>query len=199
MATKPTKCLLDTKSTETPQKINLDIQSRSEVNPEDCPWVKLGQLYVSVTIIGDTSWLPLIALLREGKSPVSKFSVITGRHGDIPNRYGPDGTYVDIMDSAHVEEDKKVKEQALREFKGIEIDLVDAGQAVQNQTGWLRLTTKSLIAERTVIYGWCYGIFSMCIASTSLSASDLQQRQNWAITTPINELVKAYWDWVPGL
>lgn len=194
MPTKPTKRLLSSSDNGIPSQINMDLQAQAEVPGEDCPWVEIGNLYVSLTMIGETSWLPLISRLH---ATHKQYKVFTGRHGDIPNKVDQKGTTIGVFSQEHVQEDKDVKNKALAEFKDIKIELADAGTIKSGHTNWLKSATISNILEgNKVIYAWCYGLFTMCEISNSVDATRYQNEQNILINKSIKTLVKQYWDWV---
>ncbi|GAB0115783.1 hypothetical protein [Acidisoma sp. C75] len=170
------------------------------VRPEDCPWVKVGRLFLSVTITGQTSWLPLISrLYPEG---MRRYTVFTGRHGNIPNFVDHSGRAVGIFDAQHLAEDEEVRAQALAEFSDITIDLVDSASAPRLQTQWLRReTTEAIRRGHAVIYAWCYGLFTMCEAPGDLERPRfrhaMQSHQSYLTDRTVAELVQDYWSWVP--
>ncbi len=160
MPTTPTNTIYPDNSTEKPCDISKALLA-GNVSSEDCPWVKIGNLYVSVTITGESSWLPLISLLHEeGKR---KFTVFSGRHGDIPNivDQSNDKTIL-VFDEGHMDEDNAVKTNALKEFPDISIEIVDSGAQQIDHAAWLAKETKThLDADSVVIYAWCYSLFTM--------------------------------------
>jgi hypothetical protein len=163
--------------------------------------VEIGNLYLSVTIVGENSWLPLISLLsrrRETLRVNSKNHVVfTGRHGDIPNIVDSAGKTLGVFDKGHFTEDEKVKRSAESQF-GVNITLVDAGQNERLQTEWLKKATRDAIfARNRVIYAWCYGLFTLCEAPPGVKTMVLSSHQNVLISKTVGELVKDYRDWVP--
>lgn len=201
MAIIPTKRLLSDRDAARPNLISKALLDGG-VNDEDCPWVEVGNLYLSVTIIGERSWLPLISRLY--KTPQSlrydhkKYAVFTGRHGDVPNVVDNAGKTLGVFDRGHFEEDEKIKAKALLEFPGVSIDLIDAGQSERLQAEWLkRETSRQVFARKTVIYAWCYGLFTLCEAPSSAPQMVRESNQIALIGKTIGELVKDYWGWVP--
>ena len=196
MPTKPTKRLISEKDAAIPSLISKTLMKGPVVEDEDCPWVKIGNLYVSVTITGNNSWLPLIArLVSDGQS---RFIVFTGRHGDIPNLVNSSGQMIGVFDFEHFEQDAKVQVKALHEFPNIELSLVDTGAHGFFQTEWLRaVSSVYLKSGKAVIYAWCYGLFSMVEGVSGAEKFMLEKRQNYVINKSIGQLVKEYWNWVP--
>lgn len=202
MAIKPTKRLISVRDAARPNLISTNLLSQDAINDEDCPWVEIGNLYVSVTIIGENSWLPLIARLHGRPESLrydrKQYVVFTGRHGDIPNLVDHAGVTMGVFDRGHFTEDEAVKARALRAFPDVTIELVDAAAGAGNQSEWLkRETSRHIFKRKTVIYAWCYGIFTMCEAPSGIDARVLQSNNTFLISKTIGELSKTYWDWVP--
>lgn len=197
MPVTPTKKILSDGASETPSSISLALLAGA-VADEDCPWVEVGGLYLSVTIVGENSWLPLISRLYNGTQSRKKFVVFTGRHGDIPNAVNASGTTVNVFDRSHVTEDIKVRDRALKEFPGITIDLVDCGTNQKLQSQWLKSETlRRLLDNTTVIYAWCYGLFTMCEIAQGVNQKVFASHQNHMINQSVGHLVSENWNWVP--
>ena len=117
-------------------------------------------MYLSVTITGNESWLPLLARLHLGG--YKKFSVFSGRHGDIPNKVDSEGKTQGVFDEKHIEEDSEVMKKAKSEFTDITIELVDTRAGEKNQKQWLVENAKQRFQTNTaVIFAWCYSLFTM--------------------------------------
>lgn len=193
--TKPTNTLMSYTDASRPNVVSANLLNSKKINDEDCPWVEIGNLYVSVTIIGKNSWLPLIARLQ----PHTKYAVITGRHGDIPNVVDASGKTLHVFDTSHIGEDTAVKALAVAEFPNIDIKLINAGGAKIGQGDWLKTATMSnMLDGRKVIYAWCYGLFSLCEIADSAGAQNLTNMQNDVIGRSVGTLVTQYFNWVPG-
>jgi len=71
----------------------------SKFTKENCPWVEIKgdldrRLYASITITGCTSWKPLVERLHELEKR-DKFLILSGRHGQLPNKYCKDTNLTD--------------------------------------------------------------------------------------------------------
>jgi hypothetical protein len=200
MAVIPTKRLLGERDAARPNLVSQNLLSGTVLD-EDCPWVEIGNLYLSVTIVGENSWLPLISLLSRRAESLRAHSknyvVFTGRHGDIPNVVDQAGKTQGVFDKNHFTEDEKVKRIAESQF-GVNITLVDAGQQQLLQTEWLKKATRDAIfARKRVIYAWCYGLFTLCEAPSDAKPMVLNSHATVLISKTVGELVKDYWNWVP--
>ncbi|UQA59473.1 hypothetical protein [Polyangium aurulentum] len=139
--------------------IRATMASRQQLEDHQCPWVQIGHVYVSLTVIGKTSWLPLIRRLH--RRGAKHFVVYTGRHGNIVNRVDMKGKAYGIADQRHYTEDLERKEVAEKEMDGIVVDVVDTSGWVVDHTKTLRAATEQqLKRSANVIYAWCYGIFT---------------------------------------
>lgn len=196
-------------------KISNDLLSKKKVLPEDCPWIDLGQLYVSTTITGEGSWLPLVRRLADQGH--TKFRVFTGRHGDIPNVVHKDTKQtVNVFAEEHTEEDTAVCKAAKNakdlKDKGVKIELVDTSKHAANQTQWLKTDSLKYLKDgEVVIYAWCYSLFTMhetvlalgqkpdkqLKCSVDAFKDELESVQAKAIAKPIATLAKEGFGWVP--
>lgn len=200
--TKPTTTLFDSRSNAIPSKISNDLLAGKVVLPEDCPWVQVGNLYLSVTITGNESWLPLLArLYQRGHREISVFS---GRHGDVPNIVDSEGWTRGVFDAEHIREDEKVKQKALGEFKDITIEIIDTRAGEKEQKQWLiENATPCLQINTPVIFGWCYSLFTMFefrskAPGGTLTTPEITARtkaQADEIRKPISEIVTTNFGW----
>jgi hypothetical protein len=199
---KPTTTLYNSQSDVIPSKVSKDLHARKEVQPEDCPWVQVGNLYLSVTITGNESWLPLLARLHQ--LGYKKFSVFSGRHGDVPNKVDSEGTTQGVFDEEHIKEDEYVKKKALEEFKNIVIEIVDTRAGEKNQKQWLIENAKQRFQTNTpVIFAWCYSLFTMSefhrkIVGRELTTPEMtaySKAQSEELSKPISEIVKTNFAW----
>jgi hypothetical protein len=135
-----------------------------------CPWVRIGNLYTSVTFTGSESWLPAVKdLYNKGQR---KFAVLTGRHGDqfgqrIDSRthlFEPRNPSLAADSAIDPKEDLKVANSLIANgrFSGINIVVVDVGSGAHNTVELLRATIKRYLEDETVvILAWCYSLYAM--------------------------------------
>ncbi len=190
-----TKNLLTKDNNSVVSKVSAELLDRSTVEAEDCPWVQVGKLYLSLTITGEESWLPLIRLLRDQGQ--KNFVVFTGRHGDIPNlvKKSTQET-LGVFDPKHKKEDEALRERALDQMKDISIQLVDTSANKKNQTAWLRATSLEYLKQgRAVIYAWCYSIFTMFEADAEASKQEIEKKQEDEISKTVAALVDRWFQW----
>jgi hypothetical protein len=202
---KPTKTLYNSESEAIPSEVSIVLNASKEVQPEDCPWVQVGKLYLSVTITGEESWLPLLARLH--KSGYKEFSVFSGRHGDIPNKVDREGTTQGVFDEKHIEQDEVVKQKALKlkELENITIEIVDTRAGEKNQKQWLIKNAKQRFQTNTpVIFAWCYSLFTMSEfhrktvdlkLTTAEEMTAYSKAQSEEISKSISEIVKTNFAW----
>ena len=179
------------------QQIVKALMSRDSIEAEDCPWVKVGQLYLSLSITGEKSWLPLVRLLHANGQ--KKFSVFSGRHGDIPN--GVDnltGITQGVFDEHHMVEDTARQKEITKELTDITVDLIDTSKHQKNQTAWLKQeTTTQLGKGHAVIFAWCYSIFTMCEHDGDAPKQVVLSNQQVEIAKSVASLVRDYYAWAP--
>ncbi len=199
---KPTTTLYDSQSNAIPSKVSKDLLARKVVQPEDCPWVQVGNLYLSVTITGNESWLPLLARLHQ--RGYKEFNVFSGRHGDVPNIVDSEGTTQGVFDEEHIKEDEYVKKKALEEFKNITIEIVDTRAGEKDQKQWLiENATQRFQTNTPVIFAWCYSLFTMSefhrkFVGRNLTTPEMTawtKAQSDELRKPISEIVKTNFTW----
>lgn len=155
---KAAKSIIPANSKQLPKDLSSALKKKSQIESEDCPWVKIGNVYVSISVTGDNSWLPVARLLydTEGKR---KFTVFTGRHGDYLNPYREGECQV--FDSTHFTQDKDRAKEVAEYLPEIKIKVLDTSGHPRDQSKWLKdETLKELKAGSIVIYAWCYSLFT---------------------------------------
>jgi len=140
-----------------------DIYNSADLStPSKCPWVKVGNLYLSVTPTGNTSWPPIVEDMKGIVTP--KFTILTGRHGDQFGQKVDLKTGVfsgEVAELKHFSEDK-VEAKKLSD-KGVDIEVIDVGNPAKNYNTVVKLKelTEIKLNDRIVIYAWCFSIYSM--------------------------------------
>jgi hypothetical protein len=167
------------------------------------PWVKLGNLYMSLTVTGDDSWKALIdKLYGEG---IRNFIVFTGRHGQMS------GTIVEdlvlktlghaVPDETHLIQDKAKKSRIEAEYAknprgAIHITLCNVGTTPDTtMTRTKQLAQQCLSAgESVVILAWCYSLLSFY---TTTAQADKATRYSDIVcyNLPISDIVSSKLGW----
>ena len=166
----------------------------SELN---CPWVQIGKLFVSVTTTGNKSWGPIVT--AEYAKGARKFAVLSGRHGD---QYGQvvdivSGAFGEgVADQSHFTQDLAEVGGLNGRLQGIEINVVNAGVAPYNKVTALRtLASSQLGSGQTVIFAWCFSIFSMLEHPEGVPDKALQSYMLKACNTTVAALVQENYAW----
>jgi len=171
-----------------------------------CPWIKIGNLYVTVTTGNDAGWRLLVERhLEPDPANPRVINVFTGRHGN------PEGTITDdayelfsdkVMDANHYLQDiiqKAVadgryaaQDQALRP----RIKLWDVGTTQgSTMTKTLQLASERLKKGEVVIFAWCWSLLSFYKVTVQeakdYSRFDLTQAYN----LPIKQIVASKYGW----
>lgn len=157
--------IINCNSIENAKKLIDALNVKDVVTYQDCPWIQIGRLYVSVTIIGADSWVPLVKELYFAGQ--RSFTIFTGRHGNIPNLVDSNGISYGILDQKHYDEDivrkNEVETSLKNEKEKILLELVDTSKWQKNHTMKLKNETLAKLHQsKTVIYGWCHSIFTFC-------------------------------------
>ncbi|MDH3431247.1 MAG: hypothetical protein OEQ14_14690 [Gammaproteobacteria bacterium] len=173
---------------------------------DDCPWVKIGNLYVSVTFTGDNSWTPFADQLAGNDTTLW---VLTGRHGEQAGNatLGKTGVFDKkrIYELKHVGQDKERK-------KAFEEKNKDAKLKIEVQDLWLHnkdhtvdnlkaLIAVHLMQGHTVVLAWCYSLF--CMRSFVSENVPYGKDEHIKLTiagndTPVKDIVQADFSWVKG-
>lgn len=185
------------------QTLGVALINRAQIEPEDCPWVVIGNqanacLYTSLTITGDTSWMPIVE--REYQAGKRNFAIFTGRHGSIPNKVdNVNGeTHASIWEPNFVTADTTRKTQMDGEHADINIEMVDCNQQKTNHLSWLRAqTTQRINAGTTVVWAWCYSIFSNSEADADAPEMVIQSHNEVEIAKSIRQIVTDGFSWCP--
>jgi len=170
--------------------------SRDSIGDDDVPWVKVGNLYMSICITGENSYGPLARGLSSG----TKVMVFTGRHGEATgNPLGAEGKFVAkrIYDIEHKKEDAKIVGKLKAEGFNVEmLDLYEANTA--RTTGRLQALIKSdLDKGHTVVLAWCFSLFAMDEFDVSVSKARAQAIAEANYDKTITAIVNSNYSWVP--
>jgi len=172
-----------------------------------CPWVKIGNLYTSVTITGSTSWDHVVRSLADKGQ--KDFVIMTGRHGDqLGQRIDARGYFEPRLQSDPAVDPKGDEETAnliRTTYKDINIEVKDVGNGTCNTTGLLQVAiSEHLSQERVVILAWCYSLYAMKLgwgANPFLSHDEEKEEYTpktvAANQVPICETAKD-WTWALG-
>lgn len=176
-----------------------------------CPWVRIGNLYTTVTTGNDVGWRLLLRdhLQADPHSP-RDINVFTGRHGN------PEGTLTAddheifsdrVADADHLLQDilqKSVADghyRALAYSKKPRIKLWDVGTtAGSTMTKTQQLASECLRKNEVVIFAWCWSLLSFYKTSEREAAGFSKWDQNQPYNKPIADIVKERYGWAtpPG-
>ncbi|WP_209426367.1 hypothetical protein [Pararhodobacter sp. SW119] len=170
--------------------------SKDTINDGDVPWVKVGNLYMSICITGENSYGPLAKDLSSGK----KVWVFTGRHGEATgNPLKDDGTFLKkrVYDIEHKKEDAKIVDGLKKSGFNVEmLDLYEKNDA--RTTGRLReLIKEKLDKGEAVVLAWCFSLFAMDEFSAGMSKGAAQTTAETNYKKSVNAIVAANYSWVP--
>ncbi|REL27688.1 hypothetical protein DXX93_14735 [Thalassotalea euphylliae] len=164
---------------------------------EDVPWVKVGNLYMSICITGENSWVPLAKDLSAG----SKVVVFTGRHGEATgNPTNQFGRIVDklVYDIEHLKQDRKIVDGLKSQGHNVELlDLYEAND--KRTTERLReLIRDKLDRGNVVILAWCFSLFAMDQFKSEIAKTTTAQRiANTNFDKTVKSIVFDRYSWVP--
>jgi hypothetical protein len=176
----------------------LDDEFNAHSAGRPCPWVKIGDLYVSYTTQGAGSWESLFEYLySKGKR---KFKIYTGRHG---NEYGsvidPETSlFHSIKDRDHTEQDNEGVQQKQSKYgSSVSIEAIDITDVAYNTVDKMReLATNHLQQGYVVVFAWCFSLYSMKGTSYKNSKVALGFLGKVARDRSIREIVSDEFEWV---
>jgi hypothetical protein len=185
-------------SPKTPEQI---YNETNLANEDACPWVQLGNLFVSVTTTGNKSWRPVVR--SEYMRGYRDFTLLTGRHGnqfgqevDLRGAFGPG-----VADLAHYNQDVVEAGELTRRLDGAQIEVIDVGQPPYDSVVSLKqLALEKLRTPRIVIFAWCFSIFSMreYPGGGLVPDSVLRSYMMKAWTTSVAVHTRETFEWVPA-
>lgn len=173
------------------------------------PWVRVGNLYLSVTETGNLSWPPVVTHL----APLGhvNFHVFSGRHGSPGGGFGLDSKVPQgVVDPKHFGQDKDVahylrtgeKRGYCKDFwpdatlgeRQVNLSVEDFGQGSTRDK--VKAAAKALLDKGdTVIFAWCFSIGAMHLYNTE--KPDLERASYLTIFGKIVEtVIKEKYDWV---
>jgi hypothetical protein len=164
-------------------------------NTDYCPWVRIGNLYASVTFTGNESWMPLVKTLYGFGQ--KEFVIMTGRHGDQMgqqvdphNKFEPRNPKDEAINPTGDEQSAKSLRGALRD---VQIEVMDVGNGGYDNVGLLRAAIgKHLSQNKVVILSWCYSLYAMKSGWSSAL------KEVWPEIWKAADMIPIYWtarDW----
>jgi hypothetical protein len=164
-------------------------------NPPDCPWVKVNNLYLSLTQTGRSSWPPLVKQLQGDNRPVT---VLSGRHGTqigqaVNNRNG-------IMHNELFQRSLYVEDEEEKGLQGfVHVEVIDVGLNQYQTTKGLRtLASQKLSSGRTVIFAWCHSLFAMTEYDGDAPQKVLMSHLDVSVNQSVASIVELGYNWVPA-
>jgi hypothetical protein len=165
------------------------------------PFVRIGDVFVSLTILGDNSW-SYITKRESGRN----FKVFAGRHGNVINPVDRSGVLSSDEESKGKDEVDPDLDQTIANRFGNRVGVIDVrGDDFRTVGGLKGKINEALKSGNCVILSWCYGLFTFFTSSGVLTGEDpsnpkhaLYKSWSEAVTMKINVIVERDWKWVPA-
>jgi hypothetical protein len=173
-------------------------------SPELIPWVRVGNLYLSITETGNLAWPPVIVHLY-GKGH-RNFRVFSGRHGTPSGGFALDSKIPqNVVDHSHFNQDKDVAlylrtgrreglmknpEIPSKNFASEPINITVENYGAGSRDELKEAAKTYLDKGDTVIFAWCFSITSMYLYNTdknALQIASMQTNFNKAVKTVVKE------------
>jgi len=181
--------------------------ANSGVERDWCPWIKIGNLYTTVTTGNDAGWRLLIQnhLQPNDKLP-RNISVFTGRHGhpegSIVQEANQDLFWDGVPDANHYLQDILQKVVAEGLFSGKQdkdkprIKLWDVGTtAGANMSRTQQLAAERLRKGEIVIFAWCWSFLSFYKVTETEAATLKRWNKDLAFNKRIKAIVDEKYGW----
>lgn len=172
-----------------------------------CPWVKIGNLYTTVTTGNDAGWRLLIQNHLQPNDRVPRdISVFTGRHGhpegSIVQETNQDLFWDGVPDANHYLQDilQKVVAEGVFSAKPDKdkprIKLWDVGTtAGANMTKTQQLAAERLHKGEIVIFAWCWSFLSFYKVTDKQAATIKKWDKDLAFNKSIKTIVEEKYGW----
>ncbi|HSW06506.1 hypothetical protein [Aquabacterium sp.] len=165
------------------------------------PWVKVGNIYLSLFETGEESWPPIVrALAGADKNSTAKFTIMSGRHGAPVQNQGANFQFVGVADKSHIGEDQSRIAAVNKEYKQLSMEVLDVTEKEYNSPLLLKTEIKKQVnGGRTAILAWCFSIFALKTAQGDItnigSPANLQYYVNYGMK--ICDLLREDWASMP--
>lgn len=170
-----------------------------------CPWLKVGNLYLSVTYTGNESWRPLYKYLE--KQGVTRFTIMGGRHGqhegdEVGKVNGDDSLYRQDVEQAGtllgIANKNIIKKNTIMlKNRNTSVNVLNVGTAEYCFKGALEKAALSGLKDGPVIFAWCYSIYSQHFYQSALKKKEIVELARANIKKSVKTIVQTTFAWVP--
>lgn len=193
----------------TPGQIDQKYQIEAALRTVDCPWIKIGNLYVTVTTGNDAGWGDLVKKLLANDThslEAKRFAIFTGRHGNTQGTLtaSDSGLFSDkVPDKNHLTQDIVAKAGVEKCYAALsppdrpQISIWDVGTtAGATMTRTKILAIERLAAGDVVIFAWCWSLLSPYkVNETSPEAVYEVYEQDQPYNKTIENIVNESYGW----
>jgi hypothetical protein len=174
------------------------------VNWDKPPYVRIGNLFVSLTISGPDSWnyIATKVCLKD------KLTVLAGRHGNVINPIDSSGWLRRKEESiggdeVDPQEDRKAAAK-INIASNPRINVIDVRDDEFRTAAGLRGKVLQYLKSGGVILSWCYGLYSMQVNFNVNHGDDVSSPKHSEFATwrklldsRVCDIVRSDWAWVP--
>ncbi len=167
------------------------------------PYVRIGNLFVSLTISGPDSW-NYIATKVCAKD---KLTVLAGRHGNVINPIDSSGWLrrkEESMGGDEVDPQEDRKNASKINGPNPRITVIDVRDDEFRTAASLRGKILTYLKSGGVILSWCYGLYTMQVSQNVKHGEDVSNAAHGEFATwkklldsRVCDIVKSDWYWVP--
>lgn len=173
------------------------------VDWDNPPYVRIGNLFVSLTISGPDSW-NYIATKVCAKD---NLTVLAGRHGNVINPIDGSGWLrrkEEAVAGDEVDPQEDRKRAAMINKSNPRITVIDVRDDEFRTAEGLRGKILQYLKSGGVILSWCYGLYTMQVSFDVKHGDDISNSQHGAypkwrklLDSRICDIVRSDWYWVP--
>ncbi len=167
------------------------------------PYVRIGNLFVSLTISGPESW-NYVATKVCAKD---RLTVLSGRHGNVINPIDSSGWLrrkEELIGGDEVDPQADRKEASKINKSDQRITVIDIRDDEFRTAAGLRGKILQYLKSGGVILSWCYGLYSMQVSYNVKHGDDVSNPEHsefdtWRklLDSRVCDIVKSDWSWVP--
>jgi len=178
----PEDCVRTVK--EVREKYMADCEKGGLVTPP-VPWVRVGNIYLSLFETGEESWPPIVKeLVGANNASTESFIIMSGRHGAPVQNQGMNFQFVGVEDKSHIGEDQSRIASVKRTYKKLSLEVLDVTEKEYNSPLLLKTEIKKQVnGGKKVILAWCFSIFALKTAEGDItqqgSPANLQYYVNY--------------------
>jgi hypothetical protein len=182
------------------EKYMLDCEKGGLV-PPPVPWVRVGNIFLSLFETGEESWPPIVKeLVGTHPDSTEAFIIMSGRHGAPVQNMSPNFQFVGVEDKGHINEDQTRIAAVKKNYKRLSLEVLDVTQKEYNSPLFLKTEIKRQVnGGKKVILAWCFSIFALKTAEGDMTQVGTPANRDYYVNYAkrISDIVEESWASMP--